>query len=148
MDIILLQDVEKVGTKYEVVNVKDGFGRNYLIPQGLALIANESNRKRLGELRRREEEHAEKQRDDILEIKEKLEEKVLKIGAKVGTSEKIFGSVTNVQLANALEEQLDIKVDRRNITIPEEVKTIGTYVAGLDLHKDIDIKVHFEVVQE
>lgn len=148
MDIILLKDVEKVGGKYELVTVKNGYARNYLIPKKMALIANKSNRKRLAELQRREEEHADKHREEIEAIKEQLQDAVLKIGAKVGASDKIFGSVTNLQIANALKEQLGINVDRRNIKLNEDIKTIGTYVASLDLHKDIDINVNFEVVQE
>ncbi len=148
MEIILLDDVEKLGNKFDVVTVKNGYGRNYLIPQGLALIANESNLKRLGEVRRREDEHAEKRRDEIEALKVLLESKVLKIGAKVGSSDKIFGSVTNVQIAQALKEQFDIDVDRRKIRLEEEIKTIGTYSAPIDLHKEVDVIVNFEVVSE
>ncbi len=148
MDIILLKDVDKVGDKYDLVTVKDGYGRNYLIPQGFALIANKSNLKRLNEIKRREDEHAEKRRHEIEALKEKLQSEVLKIGAKVGSSDKIFGSVTNVQIAQALKEQVGVDVDRRKIQLQEEVTTIGAYVASIDLHKDIDINVNFEVVQE
>lgn len=148
MDIILLKDVEKVGDKYEIVNVKDGFGRNYLIPQKLAVIANDSNRKRLAEMERREEEHAEKKIDEYQKMADKLKSTVLKIGAKTGTSGKIFGSVTNVQIAQALKEQENIDIDRRKIELPEEVKNIGTYTAILHLHKDVDTQVNFEVVED
>lgn len=148
MDIILLKDVEKVGDKYEIVNVKDGFGRNYLIPQKLAVIANDSNRKRLAEMERREEEHAEKRIEEYQQMADKLKSTVLKIGAKTGTSGKIFGSVTNVQIAQALKEQENIDVDRRKIELPEEVKNIGTYTAILHLHKDVDTQVNFEVVED
>jgi large subunit ribosomal protein L9 len=148
MDIILLQDVEKVGDKYELVNVKDGFGRNYLIPQKLAVIANDSNKKRLAEMQRREEEHAEKRLEEFEEIAEKLKSTVLTIGAKTGTSGKIFGSVTNVQIAQALKEQEDIDIDRRKIELEEEVKALGTYTAHLHLHKKVDAQVNFEVVEE
>ena len=148
MDIILLQDVEKVGDKYELVNVKDGFARNYLIPQKLAVIANDSNKKRLAEMQRREEEHAEKRLEEFQEIADKLKETVLTIGAKTGTSGKIFGSVTNVQIAQALKDQEDIDVDRRKIELEEEVKALGTYTATLHLHKKVDAKVNFEVVED
>jgi len=148
MDIILLKDVEKVGEKHEIVNVKDGFGRNFLIPQKLAIIANEANRKKLEELKKKEAEEEAKKLAEFEKIKEQLEGKVLKIGAKAGASGKIFGSVTNVQIASALNEQFGVDIERRLIEIPEEVKELGTYTADLKLHKKIDIKVNFEVVEE
>ena len=133
MEIILLQDIEKVGDKHTIVSVKNGYGRNYLIPQGLALIANDTNRRRLDDLRRRESATAAKMMAVYEEIVSKLEGKVLKIGAKAGTSGKIFGSVTNVQIATALKEQLDVDIDRRKIIIEEEVKNLGTYTAVLSI---------------
>lgn len=148
MDIILLADVDKLGDKFEVVTVKDGYGRNYLIPQKKALIANDTNRRRLADLRKREASKAEKMIGDYQAIAAQLDGKTLKIGAKAGESGKIFGSVTNIQLAQALAEQLKIEIDRKLIDIPEEVKTLGTYTAVLNLHKEVDTKVQFEVVQE
>jgi large subunit ribosomal protein L9 len=148
MDIILLKDVEKVGEKHEIVNVKDGYGRNFLIPQKMAIIANEANRKKLEELKQKEAELEAEKIAVFQKIAEQLEGKTLKIGAKAGTSGKIFGSVTNIQIANALKEQFDIDVDRRVIELPEEVKDLGTYNAQIHLHKDVDINIDFEVVEE
>lgn len=148
MEIILLQDVDKVGEKHEVVKVKDGYGRNYLIPQGLALIANKSNRNRLEEMKRQEEAREMKKYDDYKAIADALTDKVIKIGAKAGTSGKIFGSVTNIQIANALKEQFDLEVDRRKIQLPEEVKELGTYTLVLNLHPQVRPEVKFEVVAE
>ncbi|SRR6056297_569736 len=148
MEIILLKDVDKVGDKFEIVNVKNGFGLNYLIPQKLAVIANDSNRKRLAELIKREEHHAEKMLDEYKELADKLDSIVLKIGAKAGASGKIFGSVTNVQIAQALKDQQGIDVERRKISLDEEVKQLGTYSADLNLHKSIDSRINFEVVKE
>ena len=111
MDIILLQDVEKVGDKHTIVTVKDGYARNYLIPQKLALIANDTNRRRLADLRRREEAAENKKLSVYQDMAAKVEGKVLKIGAKAGTSGKIFGSVTNVQLSAALKDQLGLEVE-------------------------------------
>lgn len=148
MDVILLKDIEKVGEKHTIVSVKNGYGRNYLIPQGMAIVANETNRSRLDDLRRKEEEEAAARLADVQQIAEKLEGQVLKIGAKAGTSGKIFGSVTNIQLAQALKDQLDIDVDRRLVVMPEEIKELGSYHAELDLHSDLDIKVYFEVFAE
>ncbi|MDX1665648.1 MAG: 50S ribosomal protein L9 [Saprospiraceae bacterium] len=148
MDVILLQDLEKVGEKHTIVNVKDGFGRNYLIPRKLAIIANESNRQKLDELRAKEAEKRAKKLDEAQKIADKLASEVLKIGAKTGTSGKIFGSVTNIQIANAIEEQLGLDIDRKDIEIPEEVKVLGTYTAMVDLHPELEGKVTFEVVEE
>lgn len=148
MDIILLKDVEKVGEKHEIVTVKDGYGRNFLIPQKIAIIANEANRKKLDELKQKEAELAAQKIAEFQKIAEQLEGKTLKIGAKAGASGKIFGSVTNIQIANALKEQFDLDIERRVIELPEEVKDLGTYNAQIHLHKDVDISIDFEVVEE
>ena len=148
MQVILLQDVDKVGIKHEVVSVKDGFGRNYLIPRKLALIANNSNMARLEELRRQEEAREEKLLDTYREIAEKLANTTLKIGAKAGTSGKIFGSVTNVQIVQAIKDQLDVDIERRKIELPEDVKDIGSYTAQVKLHREVEAEVAFEVVAE
>lgn len=148
MELILLQDVENVGDKHEVVTVKDGYGRNYLIPQKLGIIANPTNRARLEELKKQEASREAKMLDHYKEIAEKLKDTVLKVGAKAGTTGKIFGSVTNVQIAQALKEQFDIEVDRKKITIPDEVKVVGTYQATLNLHPEVQADLAFEVVQE
>ncbi len=148
MDIILLTDLEKVGEKHEIVSVKPGYARNYLIPKGLAIIANDTNRAKLDKIKEREAAEAAERIAEFQAVADKLEGQVLKIGAKTGTSGKIFGSVTSIQLANALKEQFDIEVDRKDVILPDEIKTLGTYQAKLDLHKDLDIKVDFEVIAE
>ncbi len=148
MEVILLQDIDKVGDKHTIVRVKDGYGRNYLIPQGMALVANHSNRRRLEDLKRREEAQESKMIGEYQAIADKLKDLVLRIGAKAGQSGKLFGSVTNVQLAAALKEQAGIELERRKIVIEEEVKELGTFSARLDLHKSVPARVQFEVVAE
>jgi large subunit ribosomal protein L9 len=148
MEVILLQDVDKVGAKHEVVSVKDGYGRNFLIPQKLAIIANRGNRARLDDLKKQEATREAKMLGQYQEIAASLKDAVLKIGAKAGTTGKIFGSVTNVQLASALKEQFNIEIDRRKIILPDEVKTLGTYTAVLQLHPEVEVNLAFEVVQE
>lgn len=148
MDIILLQDVDKVGDKHEVVTVKDGYGRNYLIPQKLAIIANKSNLARLAELRRQEEAREAKKVGLYQDIADKLKDSILKIGAKTGTSGKIFGSVTNLQISQALKDQFEVDIERRKIELEEDVKELGTYTAKLNLHKEVEASVTFEVVAE
>lgn len=148
MEIILLKDIEKLGDKHDIVKVKPGYGRNYLIPQGLAVNANAVNRKKR-ELIIAEDDARESARlDDYKAIAAKLEGQTLKIGVKAGTSGKIFGSVTNVQLAQALKDQFDLDIERKKIHLPEEVKEVGTYTAELHLHKELTAKVSFELVQE
>ena len=148
MEIILLQDIDKVGDKYDIVTVKPGYGRNYLIPKGLALIANEANRKRLDDYIAAEEAKLAERLDEFRANADSLKEKVLKIGAKAGTSGKIFGSVTNVQIAAALKEQFDVEVERKKIELLEEVKELGSYTAKINFHPDVDASVNFEVVAE
>mgnify|MGYP001129737791 FL=1 len=148
MDIILLQDVEHVGYKHELVTVKNGYGRNFLIPQGFALIANSANRARLKELQRREDATEAKRLGEYQDIAKKLDGQVLRIGAKAGTSGKIFGSVTNIQIINALKEQFDLDLERRKVQLPDNVKDLGTYTLVLNLHKEVQPEVKFEVVAE
>jgi len=148
MDIILLQNIDKVGSKHTVVTVKDGFARNFLIPKGMAVIANKSNMKQLDSLRAKEDavEAEAKAKAEI--IAAQLATAVLKIGAKVGETGKIFGSVTNVQIAKAIADAHNIEIERKYIELEDEVKTIGVYHATVTLHKDVVTKVEFEVVEE
>jgi large subunit ribosomal protein L9 len=148
MQVILINDVEKLGYKYDVVEVKPGYGRNYLIPQGLAKIANKSNMAELDEIKRKEAEKEAARKAEYEEMAKKMEGVVLKIGAKAGQSGKIFGSVTNVQIAAALKEQLDLDVERRKIEIAEEVKDLGTYQATINLHVEVQPSIAFEVIAE
>ena len=148
MDIILLKDIEKVGDKHEIVTVKDGYARNYLIPQGIAIIANKPNRAKLDEIKAKERADLEARISEFQEIADKLKDKVLKIGAKAGQSGKIFGSVTNIQIANAIKDQLNLDIERKKIVLPEDIKELGTYTASLNLHPKVDANVSFEVVAE
>jgi len=148
MEIILLKDVDNVGDKHTIVKVKDGFGRNYLIPRGLALVANSTSRRKLGEIIRLDEVQESKRLDVYQAMAAKLAGATLRIGAKAGTSGKIFGSVNNSQLAAAIKEQFDLEIERRKIEIPEEVKTLGTYTANINLHKEVKATVTFEVVED
>ncbi|MEM9887333.1 MAG: 50S ribosomal protein L9 [Bacteroidota bacterium] len=148
MNVILLKDLEKVGEKFEVVAVKAGYGRNFLIPQKLAIIANKDNLSRLDEHKAREAEQEATQVAEFEAIKEKIESKTLSIGAKAGTSGKIFGSVTTVQLAQAMESELGVEVDRKTIEIAEEVKELGAYTATVKLHKRVIAELKFEVIAE
>ena len=147
MEIILKQDIKNLGEKDDVVNVKPGYGRNYLIPQGFATMATPSARKVLAENLKQAAFKQDKIKKDADAIAARLEGIVLKIGAKAGESGKIFGSVNTIQIADALKKE-GFEVDRRRITFDSEPKFVGEYVANLNLHKEVKVKVPFEVIAE
>ncbi len=148
MEIILLKNMDTLGYKHDIVTVKNGYGRNFLIPQGLGVIANADNRKKLEKLVAEEEAKESARVGEYKELAAKLEGQTLKIAVKAGTSGKIFGSVTSVQIAQALNEQLGIEVERRRIDIPEEIKEMGTYSATINFHKEVSSKIDFALVQD
>ena len=148
MDVILLENINKVGDKHEIVSVKPGFGRNYLIPRGKALIANASNRKRLEHLAALDEAREGARLSEYQAMSDKLKDQTLRIPMKAGANGKIFGSVTNVQIAQALREQYDVDLERRKIEVSEDVKTLGRYEATLNLHKQVTTAIAFEVVED
>ncbi len=148
MDIILLENIDKVGDKHEVVSVKAGYARNSLIPTGKAIIANAANTKRLNHLRSLDEAREGQRLNEYKEIIEKLKGQSLRIPMKAGANGKIFGSVTNVQLAQALREQFEVDLERRKIEVDEEIKTLGSYVAKLNLHKEVQGEIAFELVED
>lgn len=137
--------MERLGKVNEIVTVKDGYGRNFLIPQKMAIIANKTNRATLDERIRRQVAAEERIIEQYKATAAKLDGQTLRIGAKAGTSGKIFGSVTNVQLAQAIAELIGVDVERRKITLLEEVKNLGDYVAKVQLHDEVEFNVNFEV---
>jgi len=147
MEVILKQDIKNLGEKDDIVTVKPGYGRNYLIPQGFAYIATPSAKKVLAENIKQAQFKQEKIKKDATELATKLESIKLTIGAKAGESGKIFGKVNSIQIAEALKEQ-GFDVDRRRITFETEPKTVGEYLANLNLHKEVKVQVPFEVVAE
>ncbi|MEM9544797.1 MAG: 50S ribosomal protein L9 [Bacteroidota bacterium] len=148
MEIILLKDVEKLGYKHDVVTVKNGYGRNYLIPQGMAVIANASNKAKLDKILADIEAKEAAKLDDYRALAERLEGQTIKIGVKAGTSGKIFGSVTNLQIANALVDQYEAEVERKKIVLDENIKEVGTYEVVLQLHKEVAANMNIELVAE
>lgn len=147
MEVILKQDMPGLGYKYDTVNVKAGYGRNYLIPRGIAILANNSNRKMIDENIRQAAHKAEKLKSDALAIAEKIEALSIEIGAKTGESGKIFGAVTTLQIAEALSAA-GFDVDRRRISIIGDVKAVGEYDATVELHKEVISEIKFKVVAE
>lgn len=148
MEIILKQDIDNLGYENEIVNVKAGYARNYLIPKGKAILATETNKKVLAEVQKQKAFKEEKLRSEAETTAKLLNKIELKIGAKAGTSGKIFGSVNAIQIAEALKEK-GHEVDRKKIDVDgDSIKELGTYKATVKLYKDIVAEVKFEVVAE
>ena len=148
MEVILKQDVKNLGYKDDVISVKPGYGRNFLIPNNLAEMATVASKKMLTETVKQRAFKEQKVKTVAEATAAKLKDLVIKVGAKVGESGKIFGSVTSVQLADAIKK-LGYDVDRKNITMSEDgVKTVGTYTADVRFHQEVVGTVTFEVVQE
>jgi len=148
MQVILIQDVDTLGQANESVKVKNGYARNYLIPQKLAVEASPSNLKQLEE---KLKVKAKKEAAMLAQVKQviaALQESPVKIGAKTGTSGKIFGSVTSLQIARAIRDQKGYEIDRKRINIVDEVKELGTYKASIDLGSGNVAEMEFEVVGE
>ncbi len=149
MKVILKQDIAKLGFANDLIEVKNGYARNYLIPQGYAIQGTEQNIKILNEVLKQKAHKAEKIKNDAEAIAASLEAVSLKIGAKTGTSGKIFGSVNAMQVADALKEQANIEIDRKKIMVDgENIKEIGAYVATVNLHREVKAEIKFEVVGE
>jgi large subunit ribosomal protein L9 len=146
--VILIQDVNNLGGANELVTVKNGYGRNFLIPSKLAVEASPSNLKQLNERLKQQAKKEAKLLAAINDVILVLSNGALKIGAKTGTSGKIFGSVTSVQIARAIKEQKGYEIDRRRITILEEVKELGSFKAKIDFGNGNETEVEFEVVSE
>jgi len=148
MEIILLQDVNKLGQKDDIIHVKDGYGMNYLIPKGYAIAASSSAKKMHAENLRQRAHKEEKIKVAAQSIADKLSEINLVVGAKTSSSGKIFGSVNTIQIAQALMEK-GFEIDRKSITLPEDqIKEIGKYKAVIKLHREVKVEVEFEIVAE
>ena len=148
MQVILIQDVNNLGGVNELVTVKNGYGRNYLIPGKFAIEASPSNMKMMEEKKKQQSKKEAKLLAELNNVIAVLKEGALRIGAKTGTSGKIFGSVTTVQIARAIKDQKGYEIDRRRITITDEVKELGTYKAKIDFGNGSETEVDFEVVSE
>ncbi len=148
MEVILLSQIEKLGEEHEVVAVKSGYARNYLIPQKLAIAANDTNRKVLDHKIKQAKLREEELKKEMAVIAEKLTNSVVKVGAKVGKEDKIFGTITALQLVEAIEAQQGVTVDRKKVSFNDEVKKLGTYKANLALHKEVNVQITFEVIAD
>ncbi len=147
MELILIEDVAGLGYKNDIVSVKKGYGRNYLIPQGKAVIASESARKVLAENLKQRAHKLAKIKADAEELAAKLAPVALTIATKVSATGTIFGAVGNIQIAEALAK-LGFEIDRKTIVVKETVKEVGSYTATVKLHKEVSVEIPFEVVAE
>lgn len=148
MQVILIQDVDNLGASNELVKVKNGYARNYLIPRKLAVEANPSNLRQMEEKQKQQAKREAKLLAEVNLVIAKLQEGPVRVGAKTGTSGKIFGSVTSLQLSRAIRDQKGYEIDRKRISIPEEVKELGTYKAVVDFGNGKSTELEFEVGAE
>lgn len=147
MEIILKEDIANLGYKNDIVTVKDGYGRNFLIPTGKAVIATPSAKKMLAEDLKQRAHKLEKIKNDAVELAAKLDGVSLTIATKVSSTGTIFGSVSNIQIADALAK-LGFEIDRKTIVVKDAVKEVGSYKAVVKLHKEVSVEIPFEVVAE
>jgi large subunit ribosomal protein L9 len=148
MEIILLQDVHKLGQKDDLVHVKNGYGRNFLIPRGFAVAATPSARKMHSENLKQKAHKEEKIKAEAQELAAKMAGLKIVVGAKTSTSGKIFGSVNTIQIAEALKEK-GFDIDRKSISLPEDqIKEVGNYKAVIKLHREVKVEVDFEIIAE
>ncbi len=148
MNVILLEHIERLGDKYDVVKVRDGYGRNYLIPRGLAIVANKSNMARLEGLKKQAAKKEAALLNTYREYAAKIEGILIQVAAKAGESGRLFGSITAQHLADAILAQTGVQLDKRIIQMPDEVKELGHYEARIKFHAEVIPTVRFEVVAE
>ena len=147
MQVILKEDIHNLGYKDDIVTVKNGYGRNYLIPQGKAVIASESAKKVLAENLKQRAHKLAKIKADAEVLAAKIEGLVLQLGVKTSSTGTIFGSVNTIQVADALAQK-GFEIDRKIIVIKESIKEVGTYSAVVKLHKEVSANITLEVISE
>ena len=147
MEVILKQDIHGLGYKNDTVSVKAGYGRNYLIPQGFAIIANDSNSKMIAENIKQASHKAEKLKKDAEAIANGIGDITLELGTKAGESGKIFGAITPQQVSDALKQK-GFDIDRKKISFSQNIKELGEYTALIDLHKEVHHEIKIKVVAE
>ena len=147
MEVLLKKDIDRLGNKDEIVTVKNGFGRNYLIPKGIAVLATESVKKMHAETLKQRAHKDNQLKVEAFKIYEKMVKKTFQVPVKIGENGKIFGSITNIQLADSLEKA-GFKIERKNITLPSgNLKSIGKFEAEVVLHKEVKGKISFEIIE-
>lgn len=149
MDVILKKDVDNLGYKDDLVTVRDGYGRNYLIPQGYAILATSSAKKVRDEDMRQRAHREAKMIEEAQAALTKIKGATIKVGAKAGEGDKIFGSVNSIQVADAIKAAIGVEVDRKKVSLKgDHIKSLGKYSASVRLHKEVEGEFEFEVVAE
>jgi large subunit ribosomal protein L9 len=148
MEIILLENLANLGDKHDIVSVKPGYGRNYLIPKGFGVIANTTNKGKLDKLKEEESKKENARVEEYKAMAEKIKGQTVKIGVKSGTSGKIFGKVTNVQVLAALKENFGIEIERKKVVMTEEPTDIGTYSVQVNFHPEVSQELTIDLVKE
>lgn len=148
MKVILLDDVKGLGKKGDLVNAKDGYARNFLFPKNLAIEATEGNLKALKEKKKSEAIKKEEEYKKALELKKKLDESTVEIKGKAGDGGRLFGSITSKDIAEALQKQYKVKIDKRKIVLDENIKTIGTTIVDVKIYPEVVAKLRVKVVEE
>ena len=147
MEVLLKKDIDRLGSKDELVEVKNGYGRNFLIPKGFAILATDSVKKMHSETLKQRAYKDNQLKEEATKTYEKMSKKTFEVPAKVGENGKIFGSITNIQLADSLDKA-GFKVERKNITLPSgNIKSVGKFEADIVLHKEVKGKISFEIVE-
>jgi len=147
MKVILQKDVKGSGKVGDIVNVSDGYARNFLIPKGIAIEANTQNLNEIKQKKASQDFKIEEEKKAAFEIKKKIEEQTIKLSAKGGESGKLFGSITTKDIAQGLKDQYKVEVDKKKVTLTDEIKTFGTYKAEVKLYTDIIAKIYVMVIE-
>lgn len=145
MKVILIEDVKKLGKKGDVINAADGYARNYLFPRKLAIEATPQNMKNLQAIKNKQAEQEEKIKLQAIAEGDKLTQKPILITAKSGETGRLFGSITSMEIASAIKEQIGLKVDRRKIDLPEPIKSLGEYQIKVKLHPEVQREINIKV---
>ncbi len=148
MKVILQVDVKKIGNKGDVVEVAEGYGRNYLLPRGLAVEANPGNLRQVAEVKKAESSKVDRELKEAEKIGSTLQDKIVNVSAKVGEGGRLFGSITTQDIAEQLRRQLSVEIDKRKIDVKEPIKTLGSHPVTVKVHPKIHVSVTVEVTPE
>ncbi len=147
MKVILLEDVKGVGKKDQIINANDGYAKNFLLPKKLAVLADKNNLTKMDNIKKIEDAKKQEEYEKAVEVGKKIEEKTLVISAKLGTNGKLFGTVTNKELAEAIKEQIGVEVDKKKISLSSPIKTLGEKEAVVKLHPKVSVTLKASIVE-
>lgn len=148
MKVILLEDVKGVGKKDDIINANDGYAKNFLFPKNLAVSADKNNLNKVGNIKKLEEEKKQQEYEEALELSKKIEANDLSLSMKLGNNGKLFGAVTSKELATALKDKFDIKIDKKKIVLTEPIKHLGTQQVGIKIHPKVTAKLKVIITEQ